>query len=147
MNQNYQMVPPVYYQNPLEEKKLFFFRKNCNSVAKALWLNLLLQFALTFVFEFVYIMVRIIPEVMEYLSVVDYTSFEEMYNLVMWKMSQDPMFIGGLLYVPTLFIMVLSTCFLFGIVPEKQGCGYPGCFARGKPRFRWLSFLLLSCLE
>lgn len=57
MNQNYQMVPPVYYQNPLEEKKLFFFRKNCNSVAKALWLNLLLQFALTFVFEFVYIMV------------------------------------------------------------------------------------------
>ncbi len=132
MNQNYQMVPPVYYQNPLEEKKLFFFRKNCNSVAKALWLNLLLQFALTFVFEFVYIMVRIIPEVMEYLSVVDYTSFEEMYNLVMWKMSQDPMFIGGLLYVPTLFIMVLSNLLPVWYCSRKTGLRISGLFCKGK---------------
>ena len=25
MNQNYQVVPPVYHQNPLEEKKMFFY--------------------------------------------------------------------------------------------------------------------------
>ncbi len=95
MNQNYQMVPPVYYQDPMEEKKLFFFRKNCNSVAKALWLNLLLQFALTFLFEFVYIMIRVMPKVMEYLSTTGYASFQEIYGLIDGQMAGDPMFIGG----------------------------------------------------
>lgn len=145
MTPNYYGFSPQY---DIEQRKRYYFRQNCNTTAKTVLLALVLQFALTFLFEFVYLMILVMPQALQ-MSMSGPASYAELYAMIQQTMLNDPVLTGGLIYLPTMFIMLLANLLPAWYCSRKGGFRFGDLFhgAKAKPALVLVALVLVFGLN
>lgn len=115
---------------PMQTKKQwqeYYFKKNCNHVAKAVLFNLVLQLVLVFVYQLVYLMIVVFPTLIPWISQNPGMSLDQITNQIYSILAANGQTIA-VGYLPIAVIMLICNTVPFILCARKTGVRIRGLF-------------------